>query len=190
MAPRGKKDNFKSTAWTSPKGPIIFVHLDAPNKPYEEGGVPKYEVALVVDEAMEKAIVAKFKAVWVEAGLDVKKFNEPIKEYTNKQEETVRFLPAKSAKKPAVFDAKKQSIPPSIVPGAGSVVKLDLGLKPYTGMGGGVTAYLNGVQVITLQQSGGRGAAAFEEEEGGYVAAAERDTSEPAGDDGEDMHDF
>jgi hypothetical protein len=67
--------------------------------------------------------------------------------------------------RPALFDAKVQTMPLTVVVGGGSKVKLDVSVNYYEGFGGGINLYLNGVQVLDLKE-GGRGKSAFTEDEG------------------------
>jgi hypothetical protein len=65
--------------------------------------------------------------------------------------------------RPAVYDAAKQEVPPTVKIGGGSKIKLYVTANPYTGFGGGVNLYINSVQLLELKQ---RDENPFDEEDG------------------------
>jgi hypothetical protein len=98
--------------------------------------------------------------------------------FVENDDDTVTFT-FKSKKKPKLFDAKGNPIrnTEGLQRIAGSTIKVKGAFSSYEGFGGGVTAYLNDVQIIKLVEGGGGGFG--DESEGdddGYVA----DNSEPA----------
>ena len=80
------------------------------------------------------------------------------------------YVTLKSAKfAPKVFDAKKKAVPPEVLIGNGSVVKVSTTPYEWKFKGkSGISGNLNAVQVLNLVEykGGPGGAAEFEEEEG------------------------
>ena len=72
-------------------------------------------------------------------------------------------LEATSDHRPPVFDATNRKVPAKVIIGAGSTIKLDVTVNPYTGFGGGINLYINSVQLLDLKQ---RDANRFEKTEG------------------------
>jgi hypothetical protein len=72
-------------------------------------------------------------------------------------------LEATSDDRPPVFDATNRKVPAKVIIGAGSTIKLDVTVNPYTGFGGGINLYINSVQLLDLKQ---RDANRFEKTEG------------------------
>ena len=107
---------------------------------------------------------------------ELKKLQWPIKEHTDKETgEVTTFVRFKSKKKPLVFDAKKNKLPPSVEIGGGSRIRVGATLNAYAkGPNKGVNLYLNAVQVIELQQ--GFNINDFDEEDG-YVADGDDDAA-------------
>jgi hypothetical protein len=64
---------------------------------------------------------------------------------------------------PPVFDAKNRKVPAKVIIGSGSTIKLDVTVNPYTAFGGGISLYINSVQLLDLKQRDGN---RFEETEG------------------------
>jgi hypothetical protein len=67
--------------------------------------------------------------------------------------------------RPAIFDAKNNKLPATVIVGGGSKIRLSVTVNAYEGFGGGINLYLNSVQVIELVE-GGNGKSEFEETDG------------------------
>jgi hypothetical protein len=77
--------------------------------------------------------------------------------------------------RPPVFDAKNRKVPGRIIIGGGSTIKLDVTVNPYTGFGGGISLYINSVQLLDLKQRDGN---RFEETEGFTYGGDDEDEAE------------
>lgn len=94
------------------------------------------------------------------------------------------FFRAKSAKQPAMVDAKNASLPESVRIFSGDLVRVGITLAVYDGAQKGVTAYLDAVKLIEKRGSTGGAAsvdALFGEDEG-YEAPAGELAAEEDGD--------
>jgi hypothetical protein len=181
--------------FTTPKGTAGFSNLITPDTKFDAEG--KYKTSIVLsskdaaplielanEEANELAVLdKKTKKVVMPEGIKL-----PFT--VNEDDDTVTFT-FKSKKAPKLFDAKGNPIRGAARDDlhriSGSVIKVKGAFSAYEGFGGGVTGYLNDVQIIKLVEGGGGG---FEDEsdEDSYVPSSdapvrESDAShdEPAG---------
>ena len=85
---------------------------------------------------------------------DVVKKKYPVKQELDQDEKpTGRFLVSFHTGEqypPDVLDKYDRPIPPEVLIGNGSKVRVAYVIKPYDGLGGGLTLYLNAVQVVEL----------------------------------------
>lgn len=93
--------------------------------------------------------------------------NLPVVDQKDKDKKPTgkKLIRFKSQYRPAVFDAKKKELSKDIIVGAGSELRIDATLFPYTEGKGGVSLRLGPIQIATLSE-GGEGAGNFDEMEG------------------------
>ena len=93
----------------------------------------------------------------------------------------------KSKKKPTIYDSTGKEINKDIKIGNGSIVKYAVTLATYSnGPNCGVTAYLNGIQIIKLVEFS---ANPFQKEEGGFVYGEDSNPFALSNDDDDDASD-
>lgn len=169
--------------FTTPKGSAGYSNLVKPDTKFDAEG--KYKTSVTVPAAQAESLIALANEEANElAVLDkkTKKVSLPANlkmPYVINDDDTVTFN-FKTAKKPKLFDAKGNPIrnAENLRVGGGSTIRVKGAFKSYEGFGGGVTAYLNEVQIIKLVEFGGGGFEADEDEDA-YVA----DNSSDAADD-------
>lgn len=110
------------------------------------------------------ALIKKFEEAATAWGVPM---NLPVVDQKDKDKKPTgkKLLRFKSKYRPAVFDAKKKPIPEGVVVGAGSELRIDCTLFPYTEGKGGVALRLGPIQLASLVE-GGEGAGNFDEMEG------------------------
>jgi len=98
--------------------------------------------------------------------------------------------------RPPVFDGANNSVPPSVIIGGGSRLKVRVTVNFYDGFGGGINLYINSIQLLKLSQT--QFTSPFEKAEDGYVYGGsseggaeedQRDHNDDA-DDGEESYAF
>ncbi|MDN8037447.1 ssDNA-binding protein [Burkholderia vietnamiensis] len=166
--------------FTTPKGAAGYSNLTKPDTKFDAEGKYKTSLTITKEAAAELIALAEEEANEL-AVLDKKTKKVVMPEglkypYVENDDDTVTFT-FKSKKKPKLFDAKGNPIrnAEDLRVGGGSTIKVKGSFSAYEGFGGGVTAYLNEVQIIKLVEFGGEGFKA-EDDEDGYVA----DNSAPA----------
>lgn len=178
-----------------PAGIARFPNLWVPrafSKPGQAPGKPKYETGIVYEGKNLAKVEAIYKDAWVKFGMDEEDFKSPIKK--DKKDKSIRYINAHSSDKykPPVFDSKNRPVAQEF--GGGSTIVLDVTLKPYDGFGGGITTYINAVQVRDFVAGGGFNGPRFDTIEDGFEAD-EADEA-PAGsrfetaDEDDDDHNF
>lgn len=157
--------------FTTPKGAAGYSNLVTPDTKFDAEGKYKTSITLPADQAEALMELAREEA---QEGLGKKAKNAKMP-FEENDDDTVTFR-FKSKKKPKLFDAKGNPIrnTEDLRVGGGSTIKVKGAFSAYEGFGGGVTAYLNEVQIIKLVDFGGGGFQP-EDDEDGYVA----DTSAP-----------
>jgi hypothetical protein len=161
--------------YITPIGVAVWPHLHEPDVYQPEKGEAK--IRYTINLSLEDDDMAKVKAdiarLIEEKDLKVgKNSNSPFK--TDKEGRETLFAFSGADKKPPVWDSKNRKVTGKV--SGGSKVRLDLTVNPYDGFGGGVNFYLNGVQVVELQEQGDRQRSRFAEIDGGYEADDEQDT--------------
>lgn len=161
-----------------PAGAARFPNLWVPRRfeqPGKKPGEPKYETGVVFAEKDMKKVEAIYKDAWAKFGLDEDDFKSPFKK--DKKDKSIKYLNAHSSAKykPPVFDAKNKKVLAEF--GGGSTIVLDVTLKPYDGFGGGITTYINAVQVLDRKAPGGFSGPRFSEAEG-YEAGEDDEEQE------------
>lgn len=137
-----KKDNFIESQVLEGLAQYAFLHT--PDRGNEKRRIPPaYKISLMlVDKEQEK----KAKSL----GLNVKPANEKIPHnYVD-----IKSRVKEDRRPPAVIDAKRQNIPPSILIGNGSRVRVRF--LPFEYGEGEVTAILQETQVLDLVRYEGR----------------------------------
>lgn len=140
---KGQKGSVVDTL-TSPIVPIEYAWLSKPDTRFDPNGVGRYKANLVFskDNAEHMAFLKQVKQICVSlSGKDDIKL--PFKADGDTYTMTV-----KTHNKPKVFDRRKQPIEEAVSPGPGSSARVVIKLSTYEGFGGGVTAYMNKVQLI------------------------------------------
>jgi len=180
-----------------PPGVARFPSLWVPRRfeqPGKKPGEPKFETGVVYSLENMKKVEAIYKDAWAKFGLDEDEFKSPFKK--DKKDKSIKYLNAHSSAKykPPIFDSRNRPVTKEF--GGGSVIVLDVTLKPYEGFGGGITTYINAVQVKEFKEAGGFTGPRFETSEDGYEAGEDdADESTPSSrfeseDSGEDDHNF
>ncbi len=141
----------KNTKLTTPKGVAAYAYVDK-TEGIDGTDTGKYSLTLVMDPGPETSkFVHKYQALVADAQSKVDKpfNNSPIKE-NDDGTVSIRF---KSKFQPSVLSPSLKPLPPEVP--KGSVVRV--GTKPfcYTAFGGGVSLYLNVIQMIERGTGGG-----------------------------------
>lgn len=189
-----KKNRLPSKSITTPAGTAEWPHLHAPDTKFDEGGFGNYNTGLILSaqdaqpliEAVEEIQAATMQAVKEDKGKKPKA--APYEPYTENEDGTYTFqfkMKAGGVRKdgstwemrPKLFDAKGGRIPEGTRIGGGSTMKVAADVGGYSApFGVGVTLRLNAVQVIKLEQWGGKSADDFGfGEEDGFVASEDDD---------------
>lgn len=181
---------------TLPAGKARWPQLDEPKKFRENGvevGEPKYGIGVTYDEQTLAAVEKIVKDAW--AKLAPPDFAKKLKDGVTPIKTPEKGEPYFSAKtgakyKPPVFDAKVKKLPEGVKVGGGSLVKVDASIVWFkkSAKNFGLTAYLNGVQVLKLEEDTW-GKPNFDEEEG-YEHIDTTGASAFQPEDGQEMHDF
>lgn len=165
---------------TTPKGTAGFSNLITPDTKFDDAGKYKTSVTLSAEAAADLIAAAEEEANEL-AVLDKKTkkvvMPEGIKYPFEVNEDGSVTFTFKSKKAPRLFDIKGNPIRgearESLHRISGSVIKVKGAFSAYEGFGGGVTGYLNEVQIISLVEGGGGGFGDESEgEDDGYVAEA------------------
>lgn len=169
----------------TPKAPVRYPYITAPDTRFNPDG--QYRATLVLDpsepgvtefiEQIEKIAKNYFDDL---ANRDPKKkhlaktyklpFSADIDPDTGEDSGKI-LCRVKSSYKPALFDAKRNPIVGPIAIGSGSIVRMAVVPRCYETLQGGLTLYMNQVQIIELKEPFGAPAAGFSDEEGGFVVA-------------------
>ena len=141
----------------TPIGEVRFSYLDKPRPAYDDKGKPKFEITLRFkqdDPDWKKfctEITGMVKAIGERAGNPI--HWETEKDENDKKVKTgflaIRFATGEQFK-PAVFDAYGRPLPEGVRVGNGSMARVNCNPAPYEGFGGGITMYLNAVQITEL----------------------------------------
>jgi hypothetical protein len=168
-----KEEKKPKLSIVTPKGRALFVYLKEPNKRFNADN-DKLECSIILDrnEASVQEFITKVEEFADKCGVPC-----PIKD--GKTEGEV-VLKSKTKLKPAVLDAHRNVIPEAESEfRSGSTIKLWVVFQPYDQLGGGLTAYLNGVQLLSRVNGGGDASSMFGDEEGYTHVAAEASEEVP-----------
>jgi len=142
--------------FNTPCGEARWCYVQEPKAPFDRKGDPKYEVTIIFDPK---------DAIWVNwcktICASVKASNgkhNPIKWETEKDKQGVKVKTGKLAVrfrtgaqyKPGLFDKFGRKMPDGTLIGNGSKIVVNYSPDTYTGFDGGVTLYLNAIQVMEL----------------------------------------
>ncbi len=166
---------------TTPVGRAAYAWLNKPDAKFNPDK-PVYKLTLLVPEgpeadAFEQKIVEAGKAAAEKDGVKLKKnFGIPVKRYEddeNPKEEFKGFVrfSFKSPKKPLVIDSKKNPLPEDVFVMSGDDVRASVSVAAWaSALGSGLSVYMNGVQLIAKNATGGGSSGDFDEYEGGFAA--------------------
>lgn len=158
---KGKKDNFIESQVLEGLAQYAFLH--APDKGNEKRKIaPSYKISLMLVDKDQKKKAQSL-------GLNIKPATDKIPhDYVDIKSRVKSDRPA-----PKVMDAKRNSIPPSILIGNGSRVRVRF--LPYEYGEGEITAVLQETQVLDLvrYESGGRSEDLLPAEESGFTVDGE-----------------
>lgn len=147
----------------TPIGEAKWAHIHTPKTPFDGKGNPKYQIDVVfevTDESWKKwakdlsdKVRALPEQIDKKTGETYKK-QQPIKrELDANDEPTGRYYATFKTSdkfKPGIFDKCGKPIPPEILIGNGSRVRVAYTENIYEAFGGGINLYLNAVQVVEL----------------------------------------
>ena len=161
----------------SPEGVAAYAWLDKIDTRFDKN---KFTVTLVLPKGIPEndEFVASIKSAHAEAGSG--KDEGPAKDGDKRKEDEFdgKYTVVFNTKNPfKQVDALKAELPKkpdgTYVNGArsGDLVKIAFNPATYEGFGGGITLYLNAVQILD-KRSPGAGADDFDAVEGGYAAPA------------------
>lgn len=164
----------KKERFITPIGILVYPKLNEVDvyQPVDKKGRPsgaekrRYITRIKFENQADLEKVQKFlKAKAKELLPDVENPKLPIK--VSKKDPNEISLEATSGEKyrPAVFDAKNNKLPVSVIIGGGTKARLDVSINAYDGFGGGINLYLNATQVLDLVE-GGSSKSNFDESEG------------------------
>lgn len=125
--------------------PVGVAHYPRLSQADELDG--RYKLSLELSEEDAESLLQKMSEAAKRWGVREK--------FPVKVKDGITLITLKTHKPPRVLDASNKPIPPEVRIGAGSRVRARGSLAPYDGFEGGVTFYLNAVQVIELADSAG-----------------------------------
>ncbi len=164
----------------SPEGVAAYAWLDKPDTKFDAS---KYKVTLVLPKGSKEIdeFVKAIQTAHAEAGNG--KNEGPAKDGDTRKEDafngkwTIEFH---TKNPPKQVDALKAELPAGQSARSGDLVRIAFNPSVYEGFGGGITLYLNAVQIID-KRAAGAGVDDFGAVEGGYAAPA----ALPGGDPGD-----
>lgn len=186
----------KRVRLTLPAGVAYYPNLDAPRQFQRDGkpeGEPKYDTGVIYEGEALATVRAMLDEAAQTLGFDSDD-RPKLPLAKNKKTGDMVFKAHSGADyKPIIVDAKLNPLPAGVRIGGGSIIKVDVTLDAYEGFGGGVTAYLNGVQVLKFEEDT-FGKPRFDAEEG-YVHSSDDDNTVGTGGftaqaDTSEMHNF
>lgn len=163
---------------TLPAGVASHPNLHTPRrfrnpKTKKEEGEPKFDTGIIfADETLEEVKDIINTAAKQLGGVDPDdRWGSPLNK-NKKSGDWIFKAHTGGDYRPLIQDAKLREIPPTagINIGAGSVLKLDVTFDWYDGFGGGLTAYINAVQIIKYVEAKKSN---FEKEDDGWEFKAE-----------------
>ena len=140
----------------TPIGEVRYAHLNTPKAAFDDKGAPKYEITLRFkpDDPAWKKFCQEVTAMHKAAGTAPNPIHWETEKDENEKKVKTGFLALRFKTgeqfKPSVFDAYGRPLPEGVKVGNGSMAKVNCSPTPYPGFGGGITLYLNAVQVTEL----------------------------------------
>lgn len=152
----------KKERFITPLGTLVYPKLNEVDvyQPVDKKGRPngavkrRYITRFKFDSPED---LAKVQAFLTAKAKELLPDNETAKIPLKKDKKTGElYLEATSGEKyrPAVFDAKNNKLPVSVIIGGGTKARMDLSINVYEGFGGGINLYINSTQVIALVEGG------------------------------------
>lgn len=179
----------------SPVGVAAYAWVNKPDtkfaKPGENG---KYKITLVLDdtednrsflskiEAAAREIapqmdpVVKMKRVLTHTPWSLPEDDDPSDEKLKEEFKGKIRLTANSDFKPGQIDSNRQGLPEDIFVMSGDHVRIKAMVKPFDGLGGGISLKLKTVQLINkVHRAGGVDTSGFDDIDDGYVAPTQEE---------------
>lgn len=195
------------TQFVSPAGRAHYPWLNPgnPDTKFDNDGL--YRVSLEIpgpDFQPLKALIDEMAEAWLEHLIenDAAEAGDDIHVPYEEQEDGSFMLKVKTKaqgtnkdgeeweRSPARFDARGEPVPDHVEIGGGSLLKVAGVLKEYKGSGNidhGITAYLNAVQILELEQwEPDAESYGFEEQDDGYSTAEYTNDEPPEADESEE----
>ena len=174
----------KSDKIGTPKAPCVWSHLIEPDKRFSKKEDGSYDIELLFNPSITEhgAFLTELKSIWQQCKIALNANGKECKNYPWKKyidyetksetgEYSVKFS---SGYKPFIVDSSGNQWPDKKLIGNGSKLKVCFLWTPYEGFGGGVTKYLQAVQVIDYIPRHGASMDDFGfTEEDGYVVTDE-----------------
>jgi len=152
----------------TPVGECKWAHIQEPKPGFTDKDDPKYCINMVFDPkdkewaAWAKGIKARAEATGGANPVKWEMVKDPDHEGKKIKSGLLTAMFHTSVKhKPGLFDHRGVPMGNETLVGNGSFVRLNYTPAPYTGFGGGVTLYLNAVQVMDLVEFGNNTAASY-----------------------------
>lgn len=152
----------------TPIGEAKWAHIHTPKTPFKDPtgktqGDPKYQIDVVFEKddpewaSWAKAVMEKLKSlpdqIDKRTGEVVRKQSPIKRELDEADEPTGRYyvtFRTSDKFKPGIFDRYGKVIPPDVLIGNGSKVRVNYIGNVYEAFGGGINFYLNAVQIVDL----------------------------------------
>lgn len=157
----------------SPVGEAKWAHVHKPKPPFKDrqDKGAQYQIDVVFDpkdpawaewlDGVRQRFSALPEQTDKRTGNKLPK-QSPIKNELDQADQPTgrKYFTARTGEQypPGVFDRFGRPIPPSVLVGNGSKVRISYVENTYDGFGGGINFYLNAVQVMDLVEYGNRGA--------------------------------
>jgi hypothetical protein len=125
----------------------------------------RYITGLTNDETWLANVEAMFKSILSKDLPDSPNAKPPIKTSKKTGAQYVEMASGEQFR-PPVFDAQNNKVPPSVIIGGGSRLRIQCTVNVYDGFGGGINLYIDSVQLLKLEQN--ERTSPFEKEEEGY----------------------
>lgn len=156
------EEKKKHERLVTPVGIAKWAHVNKPKEGYKKNDKPKYQIDVVFHpddpewRAWAGGLMDKVKALPVQKDEntgETAKHKSPIKRELDEDDKPTGrfFVTFKTGEqyKPGVFDKAGEPMVDVLI-GNGSKVRVNYSPAEYDGFGGGITLYLNAVQVVEL----------------------------------------
>lgn len=156
-----KSLGFSSLKLVTPRGSLLWPKLFKPDTKFNPDGVYSTGIVMHLEDPKVKEFLEKIKEFKEETNAG------PKLPFSMDKDEGTVTLRCKTMELPAVVDAKKNPIDKDPNVGNGTVAKISVAFVPYEMQGGGLTCYIQAVQLIEVKHYT-PGVDGFDEEDG-YV---------------------